>query len=529
MPAGSESQALAPTDTSSRPDAQDHKWVWCRDKIISLYWEQNLPLKQVQEILRREDGLKATWVPKNDGAESVHKLKQEATRQKQYKGRFRKWGIRKNINIRKAREIISAQGTACDFWPEKMQDNYERRIARHLKNESRNQTCSPQSCSPVAEDKLIPRPEQISPGPVRLRAPGNLENLERTLYNTEAWILFTVGPSKTGLASRKVLGEHDRFFPTFIGGLESLSRDHEPQKAFSDIREASKHLKALVTLDDPAVYWRLVARLSSFERHPQSDTCFEVCRLLTRCLGAMNLEVHGPSHPLNFVWSSYVEMLESRPERGFFQHYLELVIAIGVKLYDNGNSLNLGATVLSKYITSSYRQWDEEALRRGLADSAYDAAVQIRLALAELLLDQSKADEAIKLLEETTSLKQLNAAGDVGQLFWVAELEWRAGNPTASFALLREALDLADSGRITPSLVDDTLDEVCGVSKLLILHTLFLRLNMMGRTQETTEVMERTARLLAARGDKKPFVLHLTSSDFEFDLDTGLGALAITD
>lgn len=117
----------------------------------------------------------------------------------------------------------------------------------------------------------------------------------------------------------------------------------------------------------------------------------------------------------------------------------------------------------------------------------------------------------------------------MGQLFWMAELEWRAGNPTTSFALLREALDLADSDRSTPGLFDDMLDGECGVSKLLILHTLFLRLNMMGRTQETTEVMEGTARLLAARGDKKPFVLNLTSSDFEFDLDTRLGALAITD
>lgn len=65
MPAASresESPPLgpSPTDISSRPDAQDHKWVWCRQKIISLYWEQNLPLKQVQEILWREDGLKAT-------------------------------------------------------------------------------------------------------------------------------------------------------------------------------------------------------------------------------------------------------------------------------------------------------------------------------------------------------------------------------------------------------------------------------------------------------------------------------------
>lgn len=41
-------------------DAQDHKWAWCRQKIIWLYWEQNLPLKQVQDIMRREDGLNAT-------------------------------------------------------------------------------------------------------------------------------------------------------------------------------------------------------------------------------------------------------------------------------------------------------------------------------------------------------------------------------------------------------------------------------------------------------------------------------------
>lgn len=229
-------------------------------------------------------------------------------------------------------------------------------------NPATRHQCSSRSFSPVTEGKLIPRQKQVSPVPA-LRAPDSLEKLERTLYDIEVWILFTVGPSRAGLASRKELGEHDRFFPLFIGGLESLSRDHEPQKAFSDIREASNHLKALISLDDPAVYWRLVARLSSFERYPHSHTCFKVCRLLTRCLGAMNLEVHGPSHPLNFVWSSHIEMLESRPERGFFQHYLELVTAIGVKLYDGGNSLSVGTTVLSKYVTRGCREWDEEDLR----------------------------------------------------------------------------------------------------------------------------------------------------------------------
>lgn len=43
-----------------RKGTQDHKWAWCRQKIIWLYWEQNLPLQQVQEIMRREHGLKAT-------------------------------------------------------------------------------------------------------------------------------------------------------------------------------------------------------------------------------------------------------------------------------------------------------------------------------------------------------------------------------------------------------------------------------------------------------------------------------------
>lgn len=153
------------------------------------------------------------------------------------------------------------------------------------------------------------------------------------------------------------------------------------------------------------------------------------------------------------------------------------------------------------------REWDKDTLRRGLAESASKAtpaaAVQeIRLVLTELLLGQGKTEEATKLMVEATSLRRLNAGGDVGQLFWMAELEWRAGNANASFALLREALDLADSDQTLPGIVDGTPDETCGLSKLHILHAPFLRLNMMGRKHETAETMARTVRLLAARGDK---------------------------
>lgn len=387
----------------------------------------------------------------------------------------------------------------------------------------------------MPEGKLITKRQQMSPSPARLKAPDNLERLEKTLFDTEAYIHFTLNPKRAWLASRAELGEDDRFFPLFIGGLENLSRDHEPQKAFSDIRDASKHLKGLIAWDDPAVYHRLVACLSSFENYPQSDICFQVCRLLTRCLGAMNLEIHGPSHPLNFVWSSHIEVLESRPEPGFFHHYQDLVMNVGGKLYSSRNSLNIGSTDLSKYITSSYREWDEEALRRGLQESASEAtpdpAVQeVRLAITELLLQQGKTEVARKLLEEATASKHLDAEGDDGsQLFWMAELEWRAGNSTASFALLRDALKLVDPHQTLPGLVDSAQDEERGLLSLHILHLLFFRLNLMGRKQEITETWARAASLLAARRDRQPFVLHLSTSDMEVDLDTEFSALAITD
>lgn len=60
MELSSSNDASTPQLVIVQKDAEDHKWAWCRQKIIWLYWEQNLPLKQVQEIMRREDGLKAT-------------------------------------------------------------------------------------------------------------------------------------------------------------------------------------------------------------------------------------------------------------------------------------------------------------------------------------------------------------------------------------------------------------------------------------------------------------------------------------
>lgn len=376
---------------------------------------------------------------------------------------------------------------------------------------------------------------QMFPSPARLSAPHNLENLEKTLYDAEIYVQYTMSPCRTSwLASRAELGEDDRFFPLFIGGLESLSRDHETDRAFADIIKAFEHLKGLVTLDDAAIYHRLVARFSSFEQYPRSEVCFQVCCLLTGCLRATYLDVHGPSHPLNRVWTSHIEMLESRPETGFFDHYLESFRTLGRKLYGSRNSLNIGSIDLAKYVTSSFREWDEEALRHGLADSAFKAtpapmAQEIRLALTELLLQQGTAEEAAHLLGEARALKRLDSADDVDRVFWLSELEWRAGNADGSFALLREALELADYHQIRPGPAGGPREEEDRLSSWHILHTLIFRLNLMGRKQENAEAWERAAPMVAARRDRKPFVLHLTTSDFEFDLDTRFCSLAMTD
>lgn len=367
------------------------------------------------------------------------------------------------------------------------------------------------------------------PSPARLKAPNRLENFEKTLYDAEVYLQFTMNRGRTWLASRAELGEDDRFFPLFIGGLEDLSRDHEPHRAFADIRKAFEHLTGLVALDDAAIYHRLVARFSSFEKYPQSDICFKVCRLLTRCLTAMYLETYGPSHPLNCVWSSHIEVLESRPEPGLFDHYLESFRTLGQKLYGSKNSLNIGSTDLNKYIKGDFRDWDEETLRRSLAESASHAsppvAQKIRLSLTELLLRQGRAEEATQLLDKTTAVEDLDPSGDVSQVFWMAELEWRAGNADGSFASLREALQLADSHQI----LGDAQEEEGRLSSLHILLTLIFRLNLMDRKKETAEAWAEAAPLVAARRDRKPFILHLTTSDFEFDLDTRFCALEIKD
>lgn len=370
------------------------------------------------------------------------------------------------------------------------------------------------------------------PSPTRLKAPDDLENFEKTLFDANVYVQFTINPSRTWLASRAELGEDDRFFPLFIGGLEDLSNDLEPHRAFADINKAFEHLEGLVTLDDPAIYHRLVARFSSFEKYPQSEICFEVCCLLTRCLRALYLETHGPSHPLNCVWSSHVEMLESRPEPGLFYHYLETFRTVGQKLYGNRDNLDIGFIDLSSYITSSVREWDEEALRHDLAKSASQSeptptVQEIRLALTEILLRQGSTEEATQLLSEATALKQLGATSDIGQVFWLSELAWRAGDADDSFALLKEALELADSHQVLPGLVGVAQDEEQNHSSFHILHILIFRYNLMGRNQEIAETRARAAPLIAARRDRKPFVLHLTTSDFEFDLSDRFCALAI--
>ncbi|KAJ0109687.1 hypothetical protein J7T55_014249 [Diaporthe amygdali] len=494
-----------------RNDPTDHEWTWCREKITWLYWEQNLPVQQVQEIMRREHGLEAT--------------------QKMYKSRFRKWGLRKNLRSYEAREIVSGQAKkAQDFWPDSRRREYERRIARHLGRHGRKHPRGQQD-HPGPRGRSLVRQQQVSVVPARLKAPGNLETLEKSIYDVDVYMHFTMDPNKTWLANRAELGEHDQFFPLFIGGLENLSRDLEPQKAFADIGEAFDHLRALVSFDDPAVYHRLVARFSSFKQYPSSEICFKVCCLLIRYLSALYRELHGPSHPLDGVWPSHIDVLESRQGSDFFERYLESYRALGAKLYASSNCLDIGALDLSKYIPSRVREWDEEALQRGLAETLSQPALlpgaqEIRLALAELLLQQKRSEEGASCLSEAVSLRHVDVEPDAIRVFWMAELEWRAGNPADCVMLLKESFELAESQGLPTELVGT---EKCGLSKLSILHTLIFRLNVLNRQHEMEQAWARMAPLVAALRHRKPLTLHLTSSDFELDIDTRFAAMTLED
>ncbi|KAH8770760.1 hypothetical protein F5883DRAFT_520565 [Diaporthe sp. PMI_573] len=347
-------------------------------QLISLFWEQNLPLRKVQEIMNEEHGLNFST--------------------KVYKTQLRRWGIRKNLKGQEALEIAAGKETKPIFWPDDRVDVYTARIDRHVRNKYRQNILARSH----AHAGTVINPSR------RLRAPDALEKVEAASYYFTAYFTglhnrflstwFLTGPSS---------GEQEAFSSLFIGGLVRLSRNDQQNQAFKEINLAFELLKQLVSLDHPLVYLRLVASIAAFSQYPKSEICSAVCRALSDYLGKLSRVVHGSNHPLNHVWGDSLLISAAEGPESF---------ALGVaaksvrRCWPSERRIGMGSIDIGKYVPSAARGLDEASLRARLAITAsrpdlLSQAQEIRLALCELLIAQVRMAEALHFFAEAKAFQ----------------------------------------------------------------------------------------------------------------------------
>ncbi|KAI3392695.1 hypothetical protein diail_5295 [Diaporthe ilicicola] len=479
LPESVSDEAAASTNTSQAPLAIEGRlqgtqrlpnclWLY-REQLISLFWEQDLPLRRVQEVMKEEHGLNfrsaitslMSYFPPSWMLSMVHSTKV-------YRNQFRRWGIRKNLKGHEALEIASGKETSSIFWPDDRVDIYAARIDRHVRKKRRQNRAKSH-----AHAGTVTAPSR------RLRAPDALEKVEAASYYLNTYFngnhnsflstWFLTGPS---------FGEQEAFSSLFIGGLVRLSRNDQQQQAFKEINLAFEHLKQLVSLDHPLVYLRLMASVAAFGQYPKSEICLAVCRTLSDYLGKLSRIVHGPCHPLNHAWGESLLISAADGPESF---------ALGVaansvrRCWPSEPRIRMGSIDTDKCVPSDARGLDEASLRDRLSTLAscpdlLSQAQEIRLALCELLITQVRMPEALHFFAEAKAFQATDPIRRASKTFWMAELEWRSGNAQASINTLKSALasdEIATAGETnneaTETMKREIEDILCHRQNLLAL------------------------------------------------------------
>lgn len=440
-------------------------WVY-REQLINLFWEQDLPLRKVQEIMKEEHGLNfrsvvtylmslfsPCWM-----LSLVHSTKV-------YKAQFRRWGIRKNLKGHEALNIAAGKGPKALFWPDNRVDEYAARIDRHVKKYQQSKALSRAHAGPVMTPSR------------RLRAPDALEKVEAASYYVTAYFhachdkfsKMWPGPS---------YGEQEEFSSLFVRSLVRLSRHDQQNQAFKEINLAFELLKQLVSLDHPVVYLRLVASIAAFSQYPKSEICSAVCRTLSDYLKKLSWIVHGSSHPLNHVWGESLLISAAEGPESFA---LGAVARIIRQCLTSEPRIGTRSVDIEKCVPSDARVLDEASLRDRLAVSAscpdlLSQAQEIRLALCESFITQVRFPEALHFLAEAKAFHAADPIRRASKTLWIAELEWRIGNAQVSINTMKSALsfdEIAMAGEtnngVTKTMTEEIKDILCHRQKMLML------------------------------------------------------------
>lgn len=462
----------APPAIQGRPQGtqgvQNCLWVY-REQLISLFWEQDLPLREVQEIMKKEHGLDIRsavtslisfflpyWI-----LSMVHSMKV-------YKTQFRRWGIRKNLKGHEALKIAAGKESNPNFWPDDRVDEYVARIDRHVKKRYRqNQPISHAHAGTV-----------VTPSR-RIRAPDVLEKVEAGSYYLSAYFDGRHGDCTSWFATGPCSEELNASCTLFTRGLIRLSRNDQKSQAFKEINLAFEYLKHLISLDHPLVYLRLMTCIAALSQYPKSEVCSAVCRMLSDYLGKLSWIVHGSSHPLNHTWGESLVISAAEGPECFV---LGVAVNIARRCWQVESRIGMGSIDIEKWVPSEARGLDEASLRNRLASTGsrpdlLPQAQETRLALSELLITQFRMPEALYFFAEAKAFQDADPIRRATKAFWMAELHWRTGDARGSINALKSALasdEIATEGGtdigITETMKQEIQDVLHHRQNLLVLR-----------------------------------------------------------
>lgn len=437
-------------------------WVY-REQLISLFWEQDLPLRKVQEIMKEQHGLSfRSVVTSLMSLFSPCWMLSLVHSTKVYKTQFRRWGIRKNLKGHEALNIAAGKGPKALFWPDNRVDEYAARIDRHVKKYRQNKALSRVHAGTVTTPSC------------RLRAPDALEKVEAASYYVTAYYNGCYDKFSTtwpGPFSR----EQEEFTTLFIRSLVRLSRNDQQNQAFKEINLAFELLKQLVSLDHPVVYLRLLASIAAFNQYPQSEICSAVCRMLSDYLKKLSWIVHGSNHPLNHVWGEGLFISAAEGPESFALGAVAKVLRQCLA----SEPFGMRPVDIEKCVSSDARGLDEASLRDRLVIAAsrpdlLSQAQEIRLALCESLITQVRFPEALYFLAEAKAFQATDPIRSASKTLWLAELEWRSGNAHVSINTMKSALsfdEIALAGEtnngLTKTMTQEIKDILCNRQKML--------------------------------------------------------------
>ncbi|KAJ0120649.1 hypothetical protein J7T55_015380 [Diaporthe amygdali] len=352
-----------------------------REELIRLFWEQDVPLRIVQDIMRQKHGLDVSI--------------------KVYKTQFRKWGIRKNLKGHEALKIATGQDSSPVFWPDDRDDE--------------------------------------------LRGPDTLEKIEAATYYFKIYILgnrimrswFETGPSfgeQEAFSSLFIRGlerlsrneQQQQAFKDINLSFDSLKKlvilDHPlvylrlmaSIAAFSQYPESEVCSTIFRSLSE---YLRKLFLIIQGPYHPLSHAWGEAL-YISSSEGA----------------ESYVLGVAATAVRRYMPH--ELRIGMG--------ALNIAECVPSSARGLNEASLRNGLRNMAMRPDLLPKAQETRLALAELMLAQGRLVEGIHFFAEARAFQAADPVRCVDKTFWTAELEWRAGNAFGSISTLKSALAHAD-------------------------------------------------------------------------------------